>query len=133
MWINVLGDKYSKEYIFEIRDKKSTIEVPLKNKDDCIKLNSKTKAFIRIKYKEESLKRIIKSLKEKKFSTSDKSGLLSDTMSFMKSETVSHDYVINIISSFLNEEDNTTLDMILMIINNYESNLFENLEILSYI
>lgn len=65
--------------------------MPLNNKNDCLKLNSRSKAFIRIKYSEECLNRIIRSIKNKELSTPDKTGLLSDTLSFMKSGTVTHD------------------------------------------
>jgi len=54
-----------------------------------VKFNSNGKLFIRVKYNDELLNKLLENID--KISTPDKSTLLSDTSSFFKSGIVKHD------------------------------------------
>ncbi len=68
----------SDELLFEIRNKKQTITIPLKNKDSYIKLNYKGIAFIRVLYDNNLNLRLKSAIKNHKLSSSDNATILSD-------------------------------------------------------
>jgi len=72
----------------------------------------------RVKYGEESLRRIVNAVQKNQLSVPEKSSLLADTLSFMKSGTVPHEYVIQMLNSFKNEDKSETVDMILVTVGN---------------
>lgn len=92
------------EHLFEITEFTTTIKVPIKG-DWFIKLNSHGKSFLRVKYNEVLLERIIKAASQNKFSTPDKSTILSDTLSLMKADKVDMNYVMSVINSLKYDKD----------------------------
>jgi len=66
------------------------LKIPSVDKNNTfIKFNSHGKAFIRVKYNDELLNKLLENINN--LSTPDKSTLLSDTSSFFKSGIVKHD------------------------------------------
>jgi len=57
-------------------------------------------------------------VQKNQLSVPEKSSLLADTLSFMKSGTVPHEYVIQMLNSFKNEDKSETVDMILVTVGN---------------
>jgi len=76
----VILDEAQKEFV-----------INLPHPDAYVSLNYQGRTMCRVKYSGESLKRIVGAVKLNLLSVPDKSSLLSDTLSFMKSGTVPHE------------------------------------------
>lgn len=79
--------------------------------DWFIKLNSHGKSFVRVKYSEDLLKKIL--LNISKLSTPDKTSLLSDTISMLKSGKIGFNYFMQVIDSMKSEDNHDSLVIII--------------------
>jgi len=104
----------SGEQYFELTETNTTIKIQITSKDSYVKINSKGKSFVRVIYGDESMKRIISAAKQGLLSASDNAVLLSDATSLMKSEKISFEGYIQMMTSFTNISNTETLDMIKM-------------------
>lgn len=77
--------------LYTLKDTKRQVVVDLPHPGAYVSLNYHGRSMCRVKYSGESLKRIIGAVELDLLSVPDKSSLLSDTLSFMKSGTVSHE------------------------------------------
>jgi len=77
--------------LFILEDTQKEFVINLPHPGAHVSLNYQGRTMCRVKYSGESLKRIIGSVIQNQLSVPDKSSLLSDTLSFMKSGTVPHE------------------------------------------
>mmetsp|Transcript_62469 Transcript_62469/g.135393 ORF Transcript_62469/g.135393 Transcript_62469/m.135393 type:complete len:161 (-) Transcript_62469:881-1363(-) len=111
LFVSVSGKEQILE--FNAKEQEFTLELDLKDEDQFVNLNNDGKSFIRVKYNTHTMKRLVKAVKDGKLSVPDKTTILSDTVSFMKSGKIPHEYALELLGSFTDEKKEETVSMIL--------------------
>lgn len=90
-----------------MREKTATITIPLKSKDDWVKLNAGQEVPMRVHYSEEMLSRLSKAISTKELtSPADRVGLIMDAYALVKANQImSPESLIKLLAGYQDEDD----------------------------
>jgi puromycin-sensitive aminopeptidase len=97
----------TQEDMVVMREKTASVTIPLKSKDDWVKLNAGQEVPMRVQYTQEMLTRLSKAIETKEMkSPSDRVGLIMDAYALVKANHImSSESLIKLLSAFKNEDD----------------------------
>ncbi|KAG7368830.1 aminopeptidase [Nitzschia inconspicua] len=90
-----------------MREKTASVTIPLRSKDDWVKLNAGQEVPMRVQYSEEMLSRLSKAVRTKEMkSSADRVGLIIDAYALVKAnQMMSPESLIRLLSGYKDEED----------------------------